>query len=120
MFWFRLAKELGMSVRRAQQEISSAEFAEWAAFYADEPFGDRVADVRAGTIAAVLANIHKNKNTPAYGPLDFYTWAQKPVEPAAPPNAESVALVGFGINLAELKAQGKKKFVIKRRPKGGG
>lgn len=32
MSWFRLARMLSMSVSRAQDEISSAEYVEWAAF----------------------------------------------------------------------------------------
>lgn len=103
-----------MSVRRVQEEVSSAEFAEWAAYYSLEPFGDRVADVRAGTITAVLANVHKSKDTPAYNPLDFYTWTQEPEEDAKPPSAEAVALIGFGINLAELKANGTKQIIVQR------
>jgi hypothetical protein len=109
-----------MSVRRAQREISSAEFAEWAAYYALEPFGDRVADVRAGTITAVLANVHKSKNTPVYGPLDFYTWTKEPDKPEQAPTPEAVALVGFGINLAELRANGQKTVVLKGRSRDGG
>jgi len=35
--WFRLAALLGMSVARAQSEISSAEFAEWIAYFNLEP-----------------------------------------------------------------------------------
>lgn len=35
--WFRLARDLHMSVARAQQEIDSREFVEWAAFLREEP-----------------------------------------------------------------------------------
>ena len=36
--------------------MSSREFAEWAAFYRLEPFGEERADLRAGIVAATMAN----------------------------------------------------------------
>jgi hypothetical protein len=115
--WFRLAKELGMSVRRAQEEISSAEFGEWVAYYSIEPFGDRMADLRAGTVASVVANANRSKDAPAFVPGDFVPWAKEP-EPETPkqPSAEEVAAAVFGVNLSELKRNGTKQIVI-RRPK---
>ena len=38
--WFKLAMLLGKSVKQAQEEISSAEFAEWLAFFNLEPMPD--------------------------------------------------------------------------------
>lgn len=76
MFWFRLAKELGKSVRQAQLEISSAEFTEWQAFYQLEPFGDVVADLRHGVATSVLANINRNSEArkEPYKAEDFIHW----------------------------------------------
>ena len=45
-----------MSVRQAQQEISSVEFAEWVAYYQLEPFGEDRADLRCGNITSTLIN----------------------------------------------------------------
>jgi len=112
--WFRLAKELGMSVARCQLEISSAEFGEWIAYQALEPFGDRVADIRMGTIASVIANTNRGKDTPPFKPLDFVPWAAGPKQESAPPPPEAIAAAVFGINLAELKANGTKQIVIRR------
>jgi hypothetical protein len=114
--WFRLAKELGMSVRRCQQEISSAEFGEWIAFYSIEPFGDRYADLRAGVVASTVANVNRGKDTPPFSPLSLIPWAQEPKDDTPPP-AEAVAAM-FGVNLTEAKASGQKTFVIKRRASG--
>jgi len=50
-----------MSVARAQEEISSYEFAEWQAYAELEPFGETRADMRAGTIAATIANTQRTK-----------------------------------------------------------
>jgi hypothetical protein len=63
MFWFRLAQELGMSVKRAQQEIDSAEFSEWLAYNTLNPFGDERRDFRAAMIASTTANVQGNKTT---------------------------------------------------------
>lgn len=59
-----------MSLRRAQAEISAAEFAEWQAFYAIEPFGEERADLRAAIIAATVANSMRVKGR-VLTPADF-------------------------------------------------
>lgn len=114
--WFRLAKALGMSVRRAQEEISSAEFGEWIAFYSIEPFGDRIEDLRAGITTSVIANANRSKDTKPFKPLDFIPWAEPEVTvKSGPPPAEAIAAL-FGVNLTEAKASGKKQFIIRRGP----
>ncbi len=68
-----------MSVRQAQREIDSAEFAEWMAYYQIEPFGEMVADIRHGLACALLANVNRDRKaqpTP-YTPEDFIPWAQQ-------------------------------------------
>jgi hypothetical protein len=46
-----------MSVARAQEEISAAEFAEWAAYLNRiEPHGSVRGDIQAGIIAAAISN----------------------------------------------------------------
>ena len=64
-----LARQLGMSVARAQQEISAREFAEWMAYDRIDPMGEGRADLRAGIIAAVMRNSWC-KGAPAK-PADF-------------------------------------------------
>jgi hypothetical protein len=112
LFWFRLAKELGMSVARCQDEVSSSEFGEWIAYYSLEPFGDRLADLRMGTVASVLANVNRGKNSPVFKPHDFIPWAQQE-KVVDLPQAEEVAAL-FGINLTELKSNGTKQIIIQR------
>lgn len=53
-----------MSVRRAQLEIDSAEFAEWMAYANLEPFGPVREDQRAGVVASIIANV--NRDTSAH------------------------------------------------------
>jgi hypothetical protein len=94
--------------------MSSAEFGEWKAFYSLEPFGDRIDDIRMGTLASVIANVNRGKDTPPYKPNDFIPWAQEPQAEPSAPSPEAVAVTVFGINLAELKASGKKQLIIRR------
>lgn len=76
MFWFRLALQLGKSVRQCQAEIDSAEFTEWMAYYQLEPFGETVADIRHGIATSLLANINRDEKTKPqpFIPDDFIPW----------------------------------------------
>ena len=79
-FWFRLALALGKTVKEAQEGMTSREFAEWAAYYDLEPFGERRADLRAGRICATFANVMGGgKATPA----DFMP-SFEPAQPESP------------------------------------
>ena len=76
-----------MSVRRAQAEIDAHEFAEWMAYMTLEPFGPNRDDLRAGTIAAVIANANRDsrKRSEPFAPGDFFPEiAEKATEAAAP------------------------------------
>ena len=59
-----------MSVRAAQEEIDSAEFAEWRAYHEVDPFGEDRADLRSGIVASVVANANRTKGR-AFKPGDF-------------------------------------------------
>jgi hypothetical protein len=67
-----LALALGMSVARAQREISAREFAEWMAYDRIDPIGRDRDDWRAVFLAAMLANIHRPKNKRPYRLKDFW------------------------------------------------
>ncbi len=58
--------------------MSARQFEEWAAFYSQEPWGDFRADLRAGIVASTLANIHRKPRAPAFTPLDFMPYAERP------------------------------------------
>lgn len=60
-----------MSLRRAQTEIDSAEFAGWMAFYRVCPWGAEMDWERAGTVAAAVRNSFRAKTDPAFRPDDF-------------------------------------------------
>ena len=48
------------SVKACQRAISSSEFAGWKAYYQRNPFGPLRDDQRFGTVAAVIANVHRD------------------------------------------------------------
>lgn len=69
----RLALALGEPhPDKLAEELTSQEFSEWIAFYRIEPFGPQVDDLRAGVIAATMANTGRAKNSKAYQPADFF------------------------------------------------
>lgn len=50
--------------------ISSEELTEWAAYYRLDPFGSYRADVQAGIVASVIANVNAKKGH-SFTPSDF-------------------------------------------------
>ncbi len=60
-----------MSVRRAQAEIDSAEFAEWIAWHRMEPFTHERSENMLCVVASILANVHRGKGVSAFKAEDF-------------------------------------------------
>ena len=54
-----------MSVKRAQNEIDSREFAEWVAFESIDPGGTTRSDWQAASICATIVNSTRTKGSPA-------------------------------------------------------
>lgn len=56
-----------------QAVLTSNDFADWLAYYRVEPFGEDRADLRAGIIASVIANVNRDpkKRRRAFRPEDF-------------------------------------------------
>lgn len=71
-----------MSVRRCQQEVSSAEFTEWMAYSQIERFGPQMDDLRMGNVAAAIYNVNRDTKTrpDAFGPADIFGWMEQPKE----------------------------------------
>ena len=67
-----------MSVHRAQQEVSSREFVEWAAFYGLEPFGDMREDFRIAQLCSIMANAWRGKRGRTYRLKDFMPFLHSP------------------------------------------
>lgn len=74
-----------MSVKRAQREVDSREFAEWMAYADVEPFGPEREDYRAGVIAALTANVNRDpkQRQQPYDVEDFFPrYGHKEAPPA--------------------------------------
>ena len=67
-----------MSVRRAQAEISAAEFAEWMAYDRLDPIGESRGDWRAAMLATVFASAYRRKGSRPYKIEDFMPVFRKP------------------------------------------
>lgn len=80
-----------MPVKRAMREIDSAEFTEWLAYYDIEPFGERIADMRAGGITSAVYNVNRDtrKRPEPFRLLDFIPWVSE-----AQPEASEAVLLG--------------------------
>jgi hypothetical protein len=80
--WFRIAALLGCTVEDVQRRMSSAEFVQWCAFYALEPWGSRADNWRMSVIAATVANYSGNvKKGKAVKPSDFIPRAPLKLSP---------------------------------------
>lgn len=65
------------------ERIPSRLLTEWLAYAQVEPFGEERADLRAGIVAATVANVNRAKGTPAAKPTDFMPQFDA-VEPEGP------------------------------------
>lgn len=64
-------------MRQLLDEMSSGELVEWMAFARLEPFGCPAEDYRAGVGVSMFYNVHRGKDQPAAGVLDFIPWAEQ-------------------------------------------
>jgi hypothetical protein len=69
--------------------ISSRELSEWMAYAQMEPFGEERADLRAGIIAATIANMNRDpkKRAKPFGPEEFMP--KFDIREARPENSKS-------------------------------
>mgnify|MGYP001573793575 CR=1 FL=1 len=77
-FAYRLALELGMTVREMLQRMDSHEFAEWQAFYEVEPFGATKDDLFTARLLCFVANMFRGKDELPAEIEDFLLLAEKP------------------------------------------
>lgn len=76
-----------MTVGELGRRMSSAEFGEWMAYYQLEPFGPLRDDRRAGEVAAMVANVNRDRKhrREPFTWLDFF-----PLHDAAPARPVSI------------------------------
>lgn len=83
---FRLALQLGCTVRELRERMDAREFSEWAAYYRLEPFGDDRRDMQLAVLAAVTANVHARRGK-QHSPEDFLV-CKEVKRPAMPDTAQ--------------------------------
>lgn len=66
-----------MSVRRAQDEIDSREFAEWLAYGSIDPYSDERFDVLIAMMTAQISNMLRGKGQRAFRLEDFMPFREK-------------------------------------------
>lgn len=74
--WHRIARRIGCTVAEAQSRMDAAEYVEWCAEYAMEPWDDGWR--QAGTIAAAIVNANLRRGVRSRTPDDFIPRAIKP------------------------------------------
>lgn len=78
----KLARQMGMTVKRLCKEMTEAEFQEHWADYRIEPWGELRGDLQAGVIASTIANSNRGEDTPPFKPSDFMLdFDAEPAEP---------------------------------------
>lgn len=97
--------------------MPATELAEWALFYRDSPFGEFRADLRAGIVATVIAQVNGNKSA---RPSDFMPFIMREQQAAQGPAPSPAAREAAKVTEAFMKASSKlRHHVIKRKPKDG-
>ncbi len=88
--------------------MSSAEFAEWMAYYAIEPFGEERADLRMGILASLIANVNRDskKQREPFAPADFMPKFDEAPQPRR---------AGWQEMLAKMKAISSRKAAKRQR-----
>ena len=66
-----MALALGRTVSEIEQDMPSSELTEWLAYYRLEPFGQERDNWHSATLASILVNTNRRKNTPAVPPSEF-------------------------------------------------
>lgn len=74
--------------------MSSAEFTEWIAYAAIEPFGPDVDDYRAGIGAASNINIHRAEGANPVSPFELMPWREPPPEIEPTPEEITARILG--------------------------
>lgn len=85
----RLALVVGCTLDELGQRMTAHEFGLWSALWAEEPWGDVRADVRAGAIAATVANYagkQRGASAAPAQPADFMPFLQRPQDEAPEPD----------------------------------
>lgn len=69
-----------MTLGQLETTLDAAEYDRWMEFWSVEGFGEGKADLRAGIIAATIANCHRGRSVRAFTAQDFMPMVKKPGE----------------------------------------
>ena len=66
--------------------MTSGQFTEWQAYFAEDPWGEERADLRSGILASLFAEAHRDaaKRPEPFRPVDFMPYHRR--EPERPEN----------------------------------
>lgn len=84
-----------MPVGEMLGRMSSAELAEWRAFYGIEPWGDERADLRMGILASLYANSKRRRASKRLKPIDFMPFSDAQREQMTDPEEQKRYLRGL-------------------------
>lgn len=80
---------MGRTVRELLASLDAAELHDWVAYYAIDPWDEARNDLRAGMIAAVIANVNSRKKR--FKPSDFMPRYEQP-KPQTPADLKAMAM----------------------------
>ncbi len=83
--------------------MPASEFREWEVLEAVEPFGEMGAYLRAGIVAAVIANVNRGPKAQAFTPWDFVPKVEDDSKVATPEKIREVMLALVAAQDAYLK-----------------
>lgn len=89
-----------MSVREAQERISSREYAEWVAFSGLEPFGFEADFLGHAQTAQVIANVNRGKDIDPFEVSAFMPKRAEPPEDEDPQTVDQLKQVAYMLTLA--------------------
>lgn len=75
-----LALQLGRTLHELAETMTAEEFGLWAALYAADPWGEQRADLRAGIVAATVANyagMQRSKQAGPARPTEFMPYVER-------------------------------------------
>lgn len=83
-----------MTRAEVMERMTAREFHEWMLLEQIEPFGDRLADIHAGTIAAMILNSNRVKESDkVWTHRDFFKWDSPP--PVRQTPDQQLAIMGI-------------------------
>ncbi|MDR5776624.1 MULTISPECIES: hypothetical protein [unclassified Caballeronia] len=111
----RIAMKLGMSVRRAKLEVSSAEFADWVALYEREPWGEHIEDLRVGALMSLLYNMSRAQDAPVASAAQFTPWSGWSRDSLKPRKRSAHEIVAsmLGVDLEAAARSGMKRVIVR-------